>query len=89
MVSFGSNSFTGIGHVDFWPFWVKNLKLIGWGGVSNTQSRTPEIMEELIVLAEAGKLKPVVRHVYRFAEASEAHRLIEERQSIGKVVLRP
>ena len=89
MVSFGSNSFTGIGQVDFWPFWMKNLKLIGWGGVSNTQSRAPEIMEELIDLAQAGKLKPVVRHVYGFAEASEAHRLIEERGSIGKVVLTP
>ena len=89
MVSFGSNSFTGIGQVDFWPFWMKNLKLIGWGGISNAQSRAPEIMEELIALAQAGKLKPVVRHVYRFAEASEAHRLIEERQSIGKVVLTP
>ena len=89
MVSFGSNSFTGIGQVDFWPFWMKNLKLIGWGGVSNTQSRSPEIMEKLIALAQAGKLKPVVRHIYRFAEASEAHRLIEERQSIGKVVLTP
>ena len=89
MVSFGSNSFTGIGEIDFWPFWVKNLKLIGWGGVSNAQSRAPEIMEELIGLAQAGKLKPVVRHVYRFAEASEAHHLIEERQSIGKVVLTP
>ena len=89
MVSFGSNSFTGIGQVDFWPFWMKNLKLIGWGGVSNTQSRSPEIMEELIALAQAGKLKPVVRHVYRFADAPEAHRLIEERGSIGKVVLTP
>ena len=89
MVSFGSNSFTGTGQIDFLPFWVKNLKLIGWGGVSNAQSRAPEIMEELIALAQAGKLKPVVRHVYRFAEASEAHRLIEGRKSIGKVVLTP
>jgi NADPH2:quinone reductase len=32
MVSFGSNSFTGTGQIDFWPFWVKELKLIGWGG---------------------------------------------------------
>ena len=89
MVSFGSNSFTGTGHIDFLPFWVKNLKLIGWGGISNAQSRAPEIMEELITLAQAGKLKPVVRHIYPFAEAAEAHRLIEERQSIGKVVLTP
>ena len=47
-------------------------------------------MEELIALAQAGNLTPVVRHVYRFAEASAAHSLIEERQSIGvKVVLTP
>ena len=89
MVSFGANSFTGIGEIDFWPFWMKNLKLIGWGGISNAQSRAPEIMKELIALAQAGRLRPVVRHVYPFAEASEAHRLIEERQSIGKVVLTP
>ena len=89
MVSFGSNAFTGIGQVDFLPFWVKNLKLIGWGGVSNAASRAPGIMEELMALAGNGKLRPVVRHVYRFEEASSAHRLIEERHSIGKVVLRP
>ena len=89
MVSFGSNTFTGVGLVDFWPFWVKNLKLIGWGGVSNTQARAPEIMEELISLAEAGKLRPVVGHTYGFEDASAAHRLVEERNSIGKVVLVP
>jgi NADPH:quinone reductase-like Zn-dependent oxidoreductase len=88
-VSFGSNSFTGTGQIDFWPFWVKELKLIGWGGIGNAQARAPEIMEELIALAEAGKLQPVVSHVYRFEEASQAHRLIEERKSIGKVVLVP
>ena len=89
MVSFGSNSFSGAGRVDFLPFWVKNLKLIGWGGASNAQARSPEIIEELIDLAEAGKLRPVVGHVYCFEEAAAAHRLIEERKSIGKVVLVP
>ena len=87
MVSFGSNSFTGSGEVDFKSFWVKNLKLIGWGGVSNTQAHAPEIMEALIGLAEAGKLRPVVRHVFSLEEVSAAHRLIEARESIGKVVL--
>ena len=46
-------------------------------------------MAELIDLAEAGKLRPVVGHVYCFEEAAAAHRLIEERKSIGKVVLVP
>ncbi|MDE2697800.1 MAG: zinc-binding dehydrogenase [Gemmatimonadetes bacterium] len=89
MVSFGSNTFTGTGQVDFWPFWVKNLKLIGWGGSSNAEAHTPEIMEALIDLAQADRLRPVVRHVYPFGDASSAHRLIEERLSIGKVLLRP
>ena len=89
MVSFGSNSFTGAGQIDFLPFWMKNLKLIGWGGISNVGARAPEIMEELIALAEAGELRPVVRHVHRFEDAAFAHRLIEERRSIGKVVLVP
>ena len=89
MVSFGSNTFTYIGKVDLWPFWVKNLKLIGWGGASNTEAHAPDIMEALIALADAGKLRPVLRYVYRFEEAPHAHRLIEERKSIGKVVLVP
>ena len=88
MVSFGSNSFTGTGAVDFKPFWVKNLKLIGWGGVSNTHAHAPDIMEALIDLAESDKLRPVVRHVYPLEKASAAHGLIEARKSIGKVVLR-
>ena len=33
------------------------------GGASNAQARSPEIMEELIDLAEAGKLRPVLGHV--------------------------
>ena len=89
MVSFGSNTFTGVGQVDFAPFWVKNLQLIGWGGSSNAAARAPEIMEELNALAAAEKLRPVVRHVYPFAEAAAAQRLIEERRAIGKVVLVP
>ena len=46
-------------------------------------------MEELNALAAAEKLRPVVRHVYPFAEAAAAQRLIEERRAIGKVVLVP
>ena len=55
LVSLGSNSFTGSGVVEFWSFWVKNLRLIGWGGRSNADAHAPEIM-----LAESGRLRPVV-----------------------------
>ena len=89
LVSLGSNSFTGSGVVEFWSFWVKNLRLIGWGGRSNADAHAPEIMRELIDLAESGRLRPVVGGTYRFAEAAAAHAAIEARQPIGKVVLVP
>ena len=89
MVSLGSNSFTGTGVVEFWSFWVKNLRLIGWGGQSNADAHAPEIMRELIELAEAGRLRPVVGGTYPLAEAARAHAAIEARRPIGKVVLVP
>jgi NADPH2:quinone reductase len=89
LVSLGSNTFTGGAQVDFYPFWAHNLNLIGWGSRSNAAAHDPEIMEELLALAEAGQLKPVVGRVLPFAKAAAAHRLIEERQAIGKTVLVP
>jgi len=89
LVSLGSNSFTGSGVVEFWSFWVKNLRLIGWGGRSNADAHGPGIMRELIELAEAGRLRPVVGGTYPLAEAAAAHAAIEARRPIGKVVLTP
>lgn len=89
LVSFGSNSFTGDGTIDFHPFWTKNIRLIGWGGVSNAEAHAPEIMEKLLQLVDAGDLRPVVGCVLPLEEAAEAHRMIEAREAVGKVVLAP
>ena len=89
MVSFGSNSFSGVGQVDFYPFWTKNIRLIGWGGASNAAAHAPEIMEDLLALAAAGALRPVVAAVLPLEQAAEAHRMIEARETVGKVVLAP
>lgn len=89
MVSFGSNSFTGVGTVDFYPFWTKNIRLIGWGGASNAAAHAPEIMDDLLRLAAAGALRPVVAAVLPLEQAAEAHRMIEARETVGKVVLAP
>ena len=59
------------------------------GGRSNADAHAPEIMRELIELAEAGRLRPVVGGTYPFAEAAGAHAAIEARKPIGKVVLVP
>lgn len=46
-------------------------------------------MWEVLSLAAAGKLRPVIDRVYPLHEAAEAHRRVESRQHFGKVVLVP
>lgn len=46
-------------------------------------------IEELIGYAASGQLKVQVGHVLPLAQAADAHRLIEARQSTGKVILKP
>ncbi len=58
-------------------------------GYSNAHARAPEIMLELIELAESGRLRPVVGGTYPLAEAASAHAAIEARTPVGKVVLVP
>jgi NADPH2:quinone reductase len=48
-----------------------------------------EASDELVALLGDGVVRPVVGAEYPLAEAGEAHRLIEERRSTGKVVLVP
>jgi NADPH2:quinone reductase len=48
-----------------------------------------EALEDLLRLWRQGLLRPVVGASFRLAEAAEAHRLVEERRSTGKVVLLP
>ncbi len=44
---------------------------------------------ELLPLWENGTLKPLVGSTFRLADVAEAHRLIDERRHVGKVVLVP
>jgi NADPH2:quinone reductase len=46
-------------------------------------------IEESFKLMAAGKLKLVVGKSFPLAEAAEAHRFMESRQSVGKLVLTP
>jgi NADPH:quinone reductase-like Zn-dependent oxidoreductase len=46
-------------------------------------------MRDLLALYGAGKIKPTIDSVYKFADAAAAHRRMHERKNIGKVVLVP
>jgi NADPH2:quinone reductase len=45
------------------------------------------LREKIWPLIEAGKIKPQVYKTFPLAQASEAHRLMESSQHIGKLVL--
>ncbi len=53
----------------------------------------PEVVQEavgeLLELWKSGAIRPLVRSTFGLDQAAEAHRLVEERRSVGKVVLVP
>jgi NADPH:quinone reductase-like Zn-dependent oxidoreductase len=72
--------------VNMWTVVGKRLRIIGSGG----GSATPEQLDELIELVADGKLQgPVIDRELPLEQAAEAHRLIEGRQTFGKVLLKP
>ncbi len=72
--------------VNMWTVVGKRLRIIGSGG----GSVTPEQLDHLIELVAEGALRgPVVDRELPLEQAREAHRLIENRETFGKVVLKP
>jgi NADPH:quinone reductase len=70
----------------------RNLSLFGFY-LGRLMKLRPDVVHdaiaEVVALWEAGAVKPLVGATFRLEQAPEAHRLIEERKSIGKVVLVP
>ncbi len=74
------------------PLLTKGLHLVG----STLRSRDPsfkaallrELVEKVWPLIEEGKIRPSVCRVLPIEEAAEAHRLLEQGERCGKVVLR-
>ena len=64
----------------------KGLRIIGTGAGSVTSDQ----LDQLIELAAKGALRgPVIDRELPLEQAAEAHRLIENRETFGKVVLKP
>jgi len=70
----------------------RNLSLHGFYLGRLMRHRTELVQEairELVPLWECGAVRPVVGATFPLEQAADAHRLIEERKSVGKVVLVP
>jgi NADPH2:quinone reductase len=72
--------------INMWSVVGKRLRIIG----SGAGSVTPEQLDRLIELVANGELRgPVVDRELPLEQAAEAHRLIESRETFGKVLLKP
>ena len=69
----------------------KRIRLIG----STLRSRTPEMKAEILTSMQellwpefsSGRIKPVIYQTFPLKEAQNAHRILEERKNLGKVIL--
>ena len=79
---------------DVSPTWLvgRNIGIHGFY-LGRLAGRDPELVaraaQDVLRLWEAGAVRPIVGAEYALEEASEAHSLVESRQSTGKVVLIP
>jgi NADPH2:quinone reductase len=71
--------------VNLWTLIGKGARIIGTGAAHTTT----EQLDRMIELAGKGELHPVIDRELPLSEAAEAHRLIEAREVLGKIVLRP
>jgi NADPH:quinone reductase len=89
----------GIGFAGGWwepldpaPLVGRNVGVIGFY-LGRLMRHRPEIVREaigeLVALWEQGAVKPLVGASFPLDQVADAHRLVEERRSVGKVVLVP
>jgi NADPH:quinone reductase-like Zn-dependent oxidoreductase len=65
---------------------VMGLNLLHWW---DDRGSIEELTVPLSELIERGVIRPVVAQAFPFERAADAHRFIQERRNVGKVVLTP
>jgi NADPH:quinone reductase-like Zn-dependent oxidoreductase len=70
---------------NLWSLVGKRARIQGLGSVPAER----ETVERIIEMTSKGDLKPVIDRELPLAQAAEAHRAIEARETFGKVILKP
>ena len=70
------NANKGVFGVNLGHMWGETDRLRGW-------------LEQLLTLWRQGAVKPVIARSFPFDEAPAAHHFIQDRQNVGKVLLKP
>ncbi len=65
---------------------VFGLNMLHWW---DREGNIDRLIEPLVAGLSKGELKPIVAEAFPFERAPDAHRMIEERRNVGKVVLVP
>jgi len=77
--------------VNLAPIMLKRLRIMGSAMRPRTaaekQAIRDELLEKVWPLLEAGRVAPVIHAVMPYGEAAAAHRMMEEGDHIGKIVL--
>ncbi len=67
----------------------KSIGGVNLGRMWDQQERTSTWMGELLELLATGRIAPVIDAVFSFDDAGPAHRRLEDRLNVGKVILVP
>jgi NADPH2:quinone reductase len=91
MVVYGAASGDTKGTIEPVSLMAKNASVIGYYLTPLTRQRElcEEPLRDLASAASNGALRVVIGGTYPLARAADAHRALEERQSVGKLVLVP
>jgi zinc-binding alcohol dehydrogenase/oxidoreductase len=80
LVTFGTTSGSSTA-LEIRQFYHKQISLLG------TTMGSPKEFVEMLAAVNAGRIKPVIDRAFPLAEASEAHRRLEQHSQFGKIVL--
>lgn len=68
---------------------VRNVSLIGYAAATLPPDRRGLLDAEVLTLAATGQLQSVIGSVLPLEQAAEAHRAIENRETVGKTIPTP